>query len=311
MLPDGEGAEEVVDPATPEGGDETPPEGGEAGGAPEDAGGDSDGDGGDDTPPEGDDGDPPEERKFTQKDVDRFMNEDKKRYRRDNSDLREEVARLKGVEEGRNQVNPPGPPEAEVQPPKEEEFETVEAYHEALFNYRWDQKEKERDAKESTKTSEQTEVQRVEEASKVYTEKLTDFQKEHSDFYEVVGREYRDGGPCVTKTMFETIRDAGVPEVAYFLGNHREESERISDLPPSVQVIEIGRLAGKLEAGSPAPSTPGAPPAAPVKPGTQAPAVPGVVKGTRGGGKKDYSKMSPEEYADVRNKEEEAKKRKK
>ena len=36
------------------------------------------------------------------------------------------------------------------------------------------------------------------------------------------------------------------PEIAYYLGNHPEEAERISKLVPQLQLVELGKIVARL-----------------------------------------------------------------
>lgn len=240
--------------------------------------------------PEG--GEKAEEKKtFDQDQVNHILNQDKKGYRRENADLREEVARLKGVEEGRKEVAPEPTPESIGPPvePKEDDFGSwdeyrvaLKEYDEELFDYRYEKragKEKEANA---TKTATDKEAERVTTATENFAKKAEEFKSSTPDFDEVV-----ENAPGVSETMFITIRDQAMPEVSYHLAKNPEEIARIGKLTPPEQVIELGRIAGRLEAKGVTTAT--------GKTISNAPAPPTPVRGRGGTAGKDPYKMDAKE----------------
>jgi len=138
------------------------------------------------------------------------------------------------------------------QPPSAEQFESTEAYAEAL----------------AVQKAEQLLAQR--EMHKQHTELLEAYhdreeqaRDKYQDFEQVA---YNPKLP-ITTVMADTIRASDVgPEVAYYLGTNIKETERIARLPPILQAKEIGKIEAKLADNPPVKRTTSAP--APITPVT-------------------------------------------
>jgi hypothetical protein len=105
--------------------------------------------------------------------------------------------------------------------------------------------------------------QRAEKADQTWAQKQAEFVKSKPDYAEKVTKQPRDGGPVITKDMFEIIRDSDKgPEVAYYLAENVAQSAAIAQLPPIQQAREIGRIEAKLELAKlpPKPAVSQAPP---------------------------------------------------
>lgn len=153
----------------------------------------------------------------------------------------------------------PAPKPAE--PPSADQFNSPEAYAEALA---------EQKAEELLRRRE-FERQRS-EILEAYQEKEEEVRSKYEDFEQVA---YNPNLP-ITPVMAETIQASDVgPEVAYFLGTNPKEAERISRLQPFLQAKEIGKIEAKLAANPPVKKTTNAP--APISPvtakTTNAPAI--------------------------------------
>ena len=136
--------------------------------------------------------------------------------------------------------------------PSAEQFESTEAYAEAL----------------AVQKAEQLLAQR--EMHKQHTELLEAYhdreeqaRDKYQDFEQVA---YNPKLP-ITTVMADTIRASDVgPEVAYYLGTNVKETERIARLPPILQAKEIGKIEAKLADNPPIKRTTSAP--APITPVT-------------------------------------------
>jgi hypothetical protein len=136
--------------------------------------------------------------------------------------------------------------------PSAEQFESTEAYAEAL----------------AVQKAEQLLAQR--EMHKQHTELLEAYhdreeqaREEYDDFEQVA---YNPKLP-ITTVMADTIRASDVgPEVAYYLGTNVKETERIARLPPILQAKEIGKIEAKLADNPPVKRSTSAP--APITPVT-------------------------------------------
>lgn len=120
---------------------------------------------------------------------------------------------------------------------------------------RWDRRQDA--AKEAKESRERTAKAAYQGLQAKWKDRLDAFKKDHDDYDEVM-----DMGsdvtfePHVQHAIF--VVDEG-PAVAYHLGTHREDLERIAGLDPISAVLEIGRLSARiskpvLEKKSPAPA---------------------------------------------------------
>ena len=134
--------------------------------------------------------------------------------------------------------------------PSADQFESVEAYAEALAA---------RKAEELL--AQKASVQREQEALRAYYDREEEAMDKYADFKQVA---YNPQIP-ITQVMAETIRESGIgPDIAYYLGSNPQEAHRISGLPPHLQAKEIGKLELRLETNPPAKKTSTAP--APISP---------------------------------------------
>lgn len=113
-----------------------------------------------------------------------------------------------------------------------DQFESVEAYAEALA----DRKAEER--------LQQREVQRQQqEVLSAYQEREEQARDKYEDFEQVA----YNPNLRITNAMAEAIQYSDVgPDLAYYLGSNPKEADRISRLSPLVQAKEIGRIEAKL-----------------------------------------------------------------
>lgn len=129
--------------------------------------------------------------------------------------------------------------------PKASDFADPEAYVEALADWKFDQ----RMAKHSEQSQRESEAQRQEreayEDAQVARQKLSAGAKKYADFDEVTG----NPDVPITRVMAKAIVESDISaDLAYHLGTHIEEAERIANLPPTRQAIELGKLEDKLKA---------------------------------------------------------------
>ena len=151
--------------------------------------------------------------------------------------------------EQRQRVQQPATPPAEL--PSQEQFESVEAYAEALA------------AQKAEQLLQKRELERQQaELIEQYHDREEKAREKYDDFEQVA----YNPSLKVTTVMAQTIQASDVgPEVAYFLGLNPKEAERISKLSPFLQAKEIGRIEAKLVAEPVTKKTSSAPaPIAPV-----------------------------------------------
>ena len=116
--------------------------------------------------------------------------------------------------------------------PQVEQFESPEAYAEALAYQKAEQLLAQREAAKQQAVLLESYQEREEQARDKY-----------EDFEQVA----YNPNLRITNVMAETIQASDVgPDVAYYLGTNPKEADRISRLSPYLQAKEIGRLEAKL-----------------------------------------------------------------
>lgn len=135
--------------------------------------------------------------------------------------------------------------------PPVDQFESPEAYADALA---------ERKAQELVARREAERAQS--EIIEAYHDKEEEARNKYDDFEQVA----YNPSLRITNVMAETIQSSEVgPDVAYYLGSNPKEADRIAKLPPFQQAKEIGRIEAKLAAEPVTKKTSSAPaPIAPV-----------------------------------------------
>ena len=172
----------------------------------------------------------PEEKKFTQAELDAMIG--KRLAREQRKWEREQQAKA-----AERQIA--------VEVPPVDQFESPEAYAEALA---------EKKAQELIAKREAAKVQA--EIDEAFQERLEEAKEKYADFDQVA---YNPNLP-ITDAMAETIRASEIgPELAYHLGSNPKEAERIAKLSPFLQAKEIGRIEAKLAAEPPVKKTTSAP----------------------------------------------------
>lgn len=178
--------------------------------------------------------------------------------------------------------------------PRPDQFDTDEDYQRA--HVRWAVKEELRQEQEQQRQREQqTRQQREQQA---FSEKLATLNETGADKYEdyedvALGNHWQPSDAMV-RTIAET--DNG-HDVAYYLGSHPKEAQKIAQMSPYAAAAAIGRLSDKLaqpkqKQASKAPE--------PVKP---------VRGGSGSGGTTDPEKMTPDQFVEWRQKQLAAKRR--
>jgi hypothetical protein len=142
----------------------------------------------------------------------------------------------------------PTPP---VEIPPADQFESTEAYAEALATRKAEQMIQQRRVNEQ-----QSQI------IEAYHDREEEARAKYDDFEQVA---YNPNLP-ITGVMAEAIRESEAgPDVAYYLGANPKEADRISKLSPYSQAKEIGKIEAKLADNPPVKKTSSAPaPIAPV-----------------------------------------------
>ena len=144
-------------------------------------------------------------------------------------------------------------PSSPVEVPSLDNFESPEAYADALAT---------RKAQEllQRQEAERQQAQTLE----AYHDKEEEARSKYDDFEQVA---YNPRLP-ITEVMAQTIQASEIgPDVVYYLGSNPKEADRIARLAPFLQAKEIGRIEAKLVDSPPVKKTTSAPaPIAPVTP---------------------------------------------
>ena len=136
--------------------------------------------------------------------------------------------------------------------PPVDQFESPEAYADALAYQKAEQLLAQREQARQQSAILET-----------YHEKEEEARTKYDDFEQVA---YNPKLP-ITTVMAQTIQSSDIgPEVAYYLGANPKEADRISRLAPILQAKEIGRIEAKLATDPPMKRTTSAP--APISPVT-------------------------------------------
>ncbi len=121
-------------------------------------------------------------------------------------------------------------PAPAVELPEQGQFESVDAYADALVQKKLEQREQ---------------LKAQNEVLEQYHDKEDEAKSKYEDFEQVAYNPKLK----ITQVMAETIQASDMgPDVAYYLGTNPKEAERISKLAPFVQAKEIGRIEAKIAA---------------------------------------------------------------
>lgn len=176
---------------------------------------------------------PPAPKTFTQEELDAAIGK--------------RLAREQRKWEREHQAASAPPPQVDL--PPADQFESVEAYAEALAQKKLEQREQQRQQSAVLES---------------YHEREDEARGKYDDFDQVA----YNPNLRITTVMAQTIQasDSG-PDVAYYLGTNPKEADRISRLPPLVQAKEIGKIEAKLASDPPVKKISSAPaPIVPVTP---------------------------------------------
>ena len=181
----------------------------------------------------------PEEKKFSQAELDAMIG---KRLAREQRKWEREQQAKHAEMQAKARVPAELPPA--------DQFESPEAYAEALAEKRAQELLQQREA-----------AKRQAEIMEAYHDKEEEVRGKYDDFDQVA---YNPQLP-ITDVMAETIRASEIgPELAYHLGSNPKEAERIARLSPFLQAKEIGKIEAKLADAPPVKKTSSAP--APINP---------------------------------------------
>jgi hypothetical protein len=183
----------------------------------------------------------PEEKKFSQAELDAMI---VKRLAKEQRKWEREQAARSAEMQTRQSAPKDVPPV--------DQFESPEAYAEALAVKK---------AEELIALRDQQKAQAA--IADAYHDREEEARSKYDDFEQVA----YNPSVRITDVMAETIRASDVgPDVAYYLGANPKEADRISRLSPFLQAKEIGKIEGRLTDNPPVKRTTSAP--APITPVT-------------------------------------------
>lgn len=153
-------------------------------------------------------------------------------------------------------------------PPKEADFGTFEEYQAALSGFH---AMKQLDARESARMTDeqkahQQEVQRIQQQQQAETQQqwasqVEDAKSRYADFEKVAYAAPISDGVANMVSQMEQGAD-----VAYHLGMNPQTAQQLSQLPPMIAAMELGKIAASMSAPRPRTQTSAPPPTTPVKP---------------------------------------------
>jgi hypothetical protein len=165
--------------------------------------------------------------------------------------------------------------------PDPKDFKDFESYQKAEIAYHVEEGIKQALSKREQESQAQRQQREASERAEAVQSKLSDAKEKYEDFDDVA----LSPNVPITEPMaaFIAESDAG-GDLAYYLGSHLDEANKIARLSPVAALRELVKLESKLTA-APAPTR------------TPAPIVP---SGTKTTVDRDPSKMSDKEFADWR-----------
>ena len=165
------------------------------------------------------------------------------RLTRENEELRRQLAGAHAPP-AKPQDKPSEPAQAAAAgKPKLEDFQTLEAYQEALTDWKLDQRE--RDRKQADAKAAAEEAVRTEQDTWAKREKAA--RKAHDDYDDMLDTVQIPAGPGVLAARQAMLEDEHGAELLYFLAKHPKELERIAGLSPASAVLAIGKLSAKFD----------------------------------------------------------------
>jgi len=166
------------------------------------------------------------------------------------------AARALELAAGKAPADEPKPAEdAKPVAPKFADFNDPERFAEAMTQHSealaaWTVRKElaEHSTKQTKADAEQKQRAEAERIEKEYVEvHRAKALKELPDYVEIA-----ETAATITPVMAFAIKARGAmgPRIAYYLGQNAEEGRRIAQLPPQMQVMEIGVLSGRLESAA-------------------------------------------------------------
>lgn len=149
--------------------------------------------------------------------------------------------------------------------PESSNFDTYEAYIDALTDWKVEHRIKTEREKAESSYSENQKIAQQQQAFSGFEARAEKVREKYEDFDDVAFSNFK-----VTEAMTAALLESELgPDILYYLGNNPKEAARIARLSPYAQAREIGKLEAKYPELSKTTSTAPAP-ISPVKPKSQA-----------------------------------------
>jgi hypothetical protein len=147
------------------------------------------------------------------------------------------------------------PPSATAAPadgrPAQEDFETYDAFQEAVMDWKVQTKIAEHEAGRARIERESAQQRAQETLVATHSARIDAFRSEHEDFDAVVER---GKDLPITRPMQDAVLNSDVgPGLMYHLCQHPEECDRISEMHPMMAIKEMGKLEARIEAAQTGP----------------------------------------------------------
>lgn len=121
--------------------------------------------------------------------------------------------------------------------PKFSDYNDIEAYTEAVTDWKLERK-----------VAEMQQQNKQKSATETYNSRVKEFEKTRPDFQEVLASTDLQ----ISQPVTELILDSEVgPAVVLYLAENEDETERINGLSPARQLAEIGKIEAKLSSKTP------------------------------------------------------------
>jgi hypothetical protein len=163
---------------------------------------------------------------------------------RENEELKRQLAGVAPAQKPQDKpsetAQPPGKP-------KLENFQTLEAYQEALTDWKFDQRERERTEAEAKAAADQA----LRTERETWERREGAARKAHPDYDDLIESVTIPAGPGVLAARQAMLEDEHGAEMLYYLAKHPAELERIAGLTPASAVLAIGRLSATLNPAPP------------------------------------------------------------
>lgn len=220
----------------------------------------------------------PEIPKAIQKQLDKLK---RQRYEAKRVAERERRDREYWQQQAQNRSEPPTPTVDATIKPTVDKFTTYEDYLEALSDWKVEQKLSGQRAASERDNQAQVQAKRAD----TYQNRVRQAEDKYEDYQEIAHGDHWMPSP----QMVEAIQESELgPDLAYWLGGHPEDAERIASLSPVAQYREIGKLEERLSR-PPARKTTDTP--APIEPA-----------GAKAKAHKEPHEMTPHEFSQWRKK---------